>query len=219
MPRSQNSYGHHFSLMKKKLTKAEVQAELRDKSESMTRHVNGLEAEAVAAQADAQTAVKDAFFSNPWLGVGGAALGGLALGLLFGGLRKRRARKRLASAHGALVEQYLDAVQRDVRRAVRSGDDTHTAVYRALHDRVPLVIYNPEPEEGEERGTFRQALDLIIKTGFSLLVKYVLDEAIAGQVDRYRGDNLTDDLAENAADETVADDLTVAGAVVTADES
>ena len=206
--------------MKKKLTKAEVQAELRDKSESITRRVDGLEAEAVTAQADAQTAIKDAFFSNPWVSIGGVALGGLAFGLLFGRWRKRRAKKRLASAHGALVEQYLDAVQRDVRRAVRAGDDTETAVYRTLHDRVPLVIYNSEPEEaGDERGTARQALDLILKTGFSLLVKYVLDEAIAGQVDRYRGGDLTGDLAENATDETVADDLTVAGAVVTADES
>lgn len=185
--------------MDKQLTKAEVKAELHDRSESITRRLDGLEHEVTSTR----SSVRDAIFSNPWVSIGGAALAGIGIGLLFGGSRTKKRRYDLDSAHGALVDEYLRALGEDVRRAVDWGDDPEVAVRRAFEDRTPLIVHRPPEAEASSQGFLRESLDLVLKTGFSLLVKYALDIAAV---------NLTPGKHEVSGAANTGDDAAVVGA-------
>lgn len=157
--------------METRRTKADVKAEMRTRSESMGRRMDALEDEVTGAGQSLMQALK----RRPLVSLGGALLAGVAVGLLLGGSKSRRA--RLKSAHASLVEDYVDALGKDVRRAVASGEEAGWAVRNALQDHVPLVIYQQGAEENSE-GMLRSTFDLVAKTALSLFVRDFIDDYV-----------------------------------------
>lgn len=182
--------------MQQQRTKAQVQAEMRERSDSMSRRVDELEAEVSTTGRTLQSWLG----KNLLLGLGGAVAAGLAIGwLLSAGKRRRRA---LRSAHASLVDKYVDAISEEVRRAVAAGNEADVAVRSALDDRVPLVVYRPK--DGEEHGMLREGFDLISKIAFGLVVRHLLDRVT---------DGLLKDGTSSEAGEAVGSTTTVATAV------
>ncbi len=164
------------SAPQRELSRAEVEAELHDRSDDINRRIDALEAEVSTAG----TSIKEDLLGHPLVSLGGAALAGLAVGLLLGGWRRRRRKRRYARSHRALIDTYLDAVSREVRRAIGRGRTPEQAVREALRDRTPLIIQRTYEED--EQGAFREGFDLFIKTIFSWFVRSAVDTAAAKYV-------------------------------------
>lgn len=165
--------------MKRELTKAEVQAELQRKRESIEQRVGAIEGEAKSTGAAVQERAQAQWArvkAHPLESVGAAGAAGLVLGLLWDWRRRRKHRDRygLGRSHTALVDDYLDALRDDVRYRVASGEDVGEAVRRSLQDRVPLIV-QAGAVDGERKGVLRESFDLFVRTLFTLFVKYAAD--------------------------------------------
>lgn len=171
--------------MKTKRSKAEIQAEMRRRSESMSRRVDALESEVSTMGPSLRTWLAE----RPLAGVGGAVVAGLVAGWLVSGIGRRRRRDGRRSAHTALVDAYIDALGEDVRYATRRGKPPDVAVREALHDRVPLVVREAVPKE-EAHGPIGEAFDLLVKTAFSFLVRELMDRFAEPLMDRMGADRL-----------------------------
>ncbi len=167
--------------MKTKRSKAEIKADMRRRSESMSRRVDTLESEISTTG----SSLKAWLAERPLAGVGGAVVAGLVAGWLVSGVGRRRRRNGRRSAHAALVDAYIDALGEDVRYATRRGKQPDVAVREALRDRVPLVVQQAAPE-GEAHGPIGEGFDLLVKTAFSFLVKALMDRFAEPFLDRFQ---------------------------------
>ena len=151
-------------------TKAELEASLQSVTEKMNQRFDTLQGEL----ASTQDAARDALVNNPLLSIGGALAAGLAVGWLFGGSRRRRLKKR----HRQLTGAYLDAVRDEVRAAIGEGEDVESAVRGVLKERVPLVVYENRSNGGSS-GFVKEMLEMVARTGVSLLARDVIENVIA----------------------------------------
>ncbi len=156
--------------MDKILTKHQVEAQLRQKSDDISRRLDALQSE-VATTGDA---VKEAVLKNPFVVAGGAVIAGLLVGLIFGGRRKGKQFSIGPSAHQALIDAYLDTLVDDARLAVATGMDPGDAVRAALQERIPLVVYTPE-EPNSSIGVLGRTFNLALTTIAGFAVRSVMD--------------------------------------------
>ena len=157
--------------MAERLSKQELEQRLNQQTEFIKRRLDALQTDVQ----DLGTNAREAVFSNPWLGIGGALASGLLVGLIFGG--RSRSDSGLDGSHRAVLDAYIDTVAQDARYLVKRGKDTDVAVREALGDRVPLIVY--ETAGAEAIGTLRKVFDLLVTTATGFLVKVVLDRATA----------------------------------------
>lgn len=151
------------------LTRSEIEAQLRQRSEQMMARLDALQGE-VTTIGDA---LKEAVVRSPFVAVGGAIAAGWLVGLMLGGRRRKRqwtGRK----AHRALVEQYVEALVADVRHRVVRGAEAGEAVEKALKDRVPLIVVDSGERQGR-RGLFGEFAIMALQTGLGFGMKAIAD--------------------------------------------
>ena len=160
--------------IKKKLTKEAVEKELQLKENQIEQRISVLQQEV----ASVAPTIRDALFNHPLVSVGGALLAGLVVGLIAGGKKRRNAASGLS--HRTLVDHYVDAVAEEARHRVVNGQDVDEAVYAALKDRVPLIVYETPQTEEKQRLinsvvslVLRQVVPLGIKMGMNYLASVV----------------------------------------------
>ena len=157
---------------KRQLTRAEVEEQLRRRSESIDGHLDGLEREFKASGEEAQHAAERTVRQYTLAVLGGLGLAGAAVGYW---LVRRRRQRRTAAASRTRMDDYLDAVREEVRAAARRGDDPGEAASRILEGHRPLVVR--ERAASDSRGFLRTVMDLAGRTLVSLAVKYAVDAA------------------------------------------
>ena len=160
--------------VKKKRTKEDVEKELQLKENQIEQRITALQEEV----ASVAPTIRDALFKHPLVSVGGALLAGLVVGLVFGGKKRRKA--PFDADHRALVDHYLDAVMDEARQRVIDGQDVDEAVYAALKDRVPLIVYEA-PAIEEQRGLMSSVMGLVLREvvplGIQMGLAYLAPEA------------------------------------------
>ncbi len=160
--------------IEKTLTKEAVEKELQLKENQIEQRISTLQQEV----ASVAPTIRDALFNHPLVSVGGALLAGLVVGLIGGGKKRRNTASGVS--HRTLVDHYVDAVAEEARHRVVNGQDVDEAVYAALKDRVPLIVYET-PQTKEKQGlinsvvslVLRQVVPLGVKMGMNYLVSVV----------------------------------------------
>lgn len=158
--------------MDKQLNRRELEDQLVSKAESISRRLDALQEEVGALS------VRRLIDERPVVALIVVIAGGLLAGLLFGGRKRRRSQGAKTNVlHKELVQRYVDAVADDTHRLVARGKNVTEAVTRALRDRVPILVYQPDGDQ--DHGFVRQMLDLTVKAASGFLVKAALDFAVA----------------------------------------
>src|SRR6056297_3971491 len=140
--------------------KADVESRLHQTAEAMSQRMASIQEEVSSTG----VSIRDWIVQNPMKSVGGMLAAGLAVGVFFGGSRSRRREE-----HAALVDTYLDALREEAETAVEKGEEPGPALEKALRDRVPLVVYNRQRENGAKRGglgrhLFREVAEILSTT-------------------------------------------------------
>jgi len=143
---------------KKKRTRAEVEQELHLKEQQIEQRLAALQREVTTVG----SSMRDAIFSHPLVGLGGALVAGVLVGLVFGGRKRPKDPLGAGARHRTLVDQYVDAVVGEARRRIKGGQDVGRALRAALQDRVPLIVYEV-PESIEKRGILSHAWELALR--------------------------------------------------------
>lgn len=161
--------------MESRPNKADVESRLDQTAEAMSERLSSIQDEVSSTG----VSVRNWIVQNPLKSVGGMLASGLLVGLLFGGSRSRR-----RSDHAALVDTYLDALREEAETAVEEGEEPGPALEKALRDRVPLVVYNRQMENGGGRehwgrNLLREGTEILFSTGLSLLAREAVDALLA----------------------------------------
>lgn len=173
--RSQNQPPADQPEPKRELTRAEIEEQLRRRSESIDGHLDGLGQELQATGREAQETTERTVQQYTLAVLGGLGLAGAALGY---GLVRRRRKKREAAAARTPLDDYRDAVREEVRAAARRGDDPGEVAERLLSGAQPLVVRERKAATPtESKGLLRTVLDLAGRTLVSVAVKYAVDAA------------------------------------------
>lgn len=157
-------------------SKSDLESRLRQTSDAMTDRLDALRDEVSTTG----SAVREWIVDHPMASVGGMLATGLAVGLLFGGGSKRRRR----NTHQALIDQYVDALSDEVQTAVKKGTDPEKALEKALHDRVPLVVYtaaraNPSRTSGAIRSFLGDVMHVLTQTAITLVAREAMETILA----------------------------------------
>ncbi len=165
--------------IKKKRTKEAVEKELQLKENQIEQRISALQEEV----ASVAPTIRDALFNHPLVSVGGALLAGLVVGLIFG--KRRNAASGVS--HRALVDHYADAVVEEARHRVVNGQDVDEAVYAALKDRVPLIVYEI-PETEDKQGLISSVVSLVlhqvVPIGIKMGLNYLASDAENAEAER-----------------------------------
>lgn len=160
--------------IKKKPTIEAVEKELQLKESQIEQRISALQEEV----ASVAPTIRDALFKHPLVSVGGALLAGVVVGLIFGGTKRRK--PHFDGDHRALVDHYLDAVAEEARQRVVNGQDVDEAIYAALQDRVPLIVYET-PEPDGKQGLLGSVMGLVLRQvvplGIQMGLEYLSPEA------------------------------------------
>lgn len=167
--RSQEQAPAELPRPQRKLTKAEVEEQLRRRRESMDGHLDGLQQELKTTGEEVQHEAQRTVQQNTLAVLGGMGLAGAVLGYWL-----VRRRKRRHAPHG-WAEEYREAVREEVRAAVRHGEDPGEAASQILAGHRPLVVREQAASRGESRGILKTVADLVGRTLVSLAVKYAVD--------------------------------------------
>ena len=169
------------TVAKKKQTKEDVEQELQLKENQIEQRIATLQEEV----ASVAPTIRDALFKHPIVSVGGALMAGLVVGLIFGG--KKRRNVGFDADHRALVDRYLDAVADEARHRVVNGQDVDEAVYAALKDRVPLIVYETpgvENQQGLLRSVMNLVLYQVVPLGIQMGLDYLASDAEKAEAER-----------------------------------
>lgn len=162
--------------MEQEDNRSSIQRELNAKEAQIKRRIDDLESELVSTPA----ALKSAVTNHPLIGVGAAIAVGLVISLMLRG--RRRNPSDSSPAHQQLVEGYIEAIARDVRKNVRRGKDPEDAIRKSLRGRAPVILYAPSvhSEVSEDtRGVTRRTFDLALKSVLALAAKTSVDFLIS----------------------------------------
>ena len=155
---------------KKKRTRADLELALNEKKDQIEQRLASLQEEVTTVG----PSIRKAVFEHPLVSVGGALLAGLVVGLIAGG-KKRPKRNLGANAdHRALVDYYVGAVVDEARHRVANGQDVDAAVREALHERVPLIVYEV-PEGAQKAGVISQLMSLAMRQLVPLGIQMGMD--------------------------------------------
>jgi hypothetical protein len=150
----------------------DVEARLHETAEAMSDRFESLQEEVSSTGTSVQAWVAQ----NPLKSVGGMLAAGVAVGALLG----RRGTRR-GPEHGALLDQYVQALRAEVDEAVAAGQTPGEALEAVLRGRAPLVVYREaQGERADDRGTFLgQSLGFVAR----LAVREVLRDAVLSLLD------------------------------------
>lgn len=159
--------------MDSELTRADVEAQLRETAEAMSDRLDSLQEEVSTTS----TSVRDWVVRNPLKSVGGMLAAGVAVGVLFGGRRSR------GPQQSELLDQYIQALRAEVEDAIATGDTPGEALEKALRGRAPLIVYREGA--GSERTKESGGGFLGESIGFAtrLLAREVLREVVLSWMD------------------------------------
>jgi hypothetical protein len=152
------------------LTKAEVEAHLKGKSEEINLRIAAIQGEV----ANVGTSIRQQIFSSPAFYLGGSLAAGLLFGLLIGGRRKRKDRFRKGNVAQALVEEYIDVIVSEARHLVADGKEPGRAVREALEGRVPVILYAPDGSR-ESSSKIGRILTFLVQTALGMGVNLAQD--------------------------------------------
>ena len=155
---------------KKKRTKEDVERALNVKKDQIEQRLATLQEEVSTVG----PSIRDAVFSHPLVSVGGALLAGLVVGLLFGGKKRPKHAFGAGADHRALVDHYVGAIVEEARHRMADGQDAAEAVRAALHERVPLIVYEV-PEASSKSSLTSQLMNLALRQLVPLGIKMGLD--------------------------------------------
>jgi hypothetical protein len=156
--------------MQKELTRDQIEAQLRGKTDQIGRRVDALQSEVSTVG----QALREGLLKNPLIALGGVVLAGLLVGLLVGGRRKAPRAPKSRDPHRRLVDEYIESISEDATRRMEKGKASGEAVRAALRDRVPLIVYAPGGRE-EESGLVRKAVGMAASTAAGLALKVASD--------------------------------------------
>lgn len=171
-------------------SKAEIEAELEGSSDAIHGRLQAIQDEVASTGQSVRTLLR----KHPLASVGGSLLAGALLGWLVAGVGRRR----LSRAHRALLRQYVQALQDEVRAAVAEGEEVGVAVQEALRSRAPLIVYGRDEDRG---GWLRQAAGMVVDTAFALMIR----EVLSGLLDGLGLDEVVPDAADGLDDESASD--------------
>ena len=159
---------------------AALRARLDRTTEDIQLRLDAIKQEVRTIPRDATRAVLD----HPAIGLGAALAGGLVVGLLVGKPKRKaspldQALAYLPKAQRRHAERYAEAVEDEVRKALRKGHDAGEAVRGFLGRHAPPIVV-AEPEEKKERGLIAGALAGALTTALSFAFKTAVQAAIAG---------------------------------------
>ncbi len=156
-------------------TKEEVEQALNAKKNQIEQRLAALQEEVSTVA----PSIRDAVFNHPLVSVGGALLAGLVVGLLFGGKKRRKDTFGAGANHRALVDHYVGAIVEEARHRMAEGEDAEEAVRAALHERVPLIVYEvPETSSKSSlTGTLMNlALRQLVPMGIQMGLDYLMED-------------------------------------------
>lgn len=162
--------------MEQEDNRSSIQRELNAKEVQIKRRIDNLESELVSMPA----ALKSAITNHPLVGVGAAIAVGLVVSLMVRGRKHNRSDS--SPAHQQLVEQYIEAIARDVRKNVRRGKDPEEAIRKSLRGRAPVIFYAPSVHSAvseDARGVTRRTFDIALKSILALAAKTSVDFLIS----------------------------------------
>jgi hypothetical protein len=152
----------------------DVEARLHETAEAMSDRFESLQEEVSSTG----TSLQEWVVQNPLKSVGGMLAAGVAVGALLGGRGARR-----GPQHGALLDQYVQALRAEVDEAVAAGQTPGEALEEALRGRAPLVVYREGEAQGgraDDRGSvLGQSLGFVAR----LAVREVLRDAVLSLLD------------------------------------
>lgn len=157
--------------MEQKLSKQDVEAQLRGRSESIERRIDVLQDEVTTLR----QAIQSSVLNHPLVSLGGALGAGLLVGWLFSG--KSRRGDLLRDTHGELLDRYVRLLADDVREAVAQGTAPDDAVRYAMRDRAPLIILEQESTE-KSSGFLGGIANIISSTVFHLVSRLGVEFAM-----------------------------------------
>lgn len=163
--------------MERKLTKAELEAQLSGKQADIEARLDALKDEMTSAGEDVQKFV----VSRPQMIAGGALVAGLVLGWYITGRRRRRRKRVMARSHNALVEHYMDALSGVVRMELSSGKNIDEAIRMAMANHLPLIIVEPGDmaDREESGGVVKDTFSFLLKTALGFASKVLIDQVQA----------------------------------------
>ena len=166
---------------KKRRTKEDVERALNLKKDQIEQRLAALQDEVSSVG----PSIRDAVFGHPLVSVGGALLAGLVVGLLFGGKKRQKDAFGADANHRALVDHYVGAIVEEARHRMADGQDAEEAVRAALHERVPLIVYEVPEASSSKSGLASQLMSLamrqLVPLGIQMGLDYLTDGAEDGR--------------------------------------
>lgn len=156
---------------KKALTQHQLRAELEARKSLLDQHLSGLQSELTLADVNVGgRPMLDYVREKPLLAAGVAA----GVGLLAGVLSSLRSRPEPEepSDYTLWMNAYLDDLIEEGGFRVQRGDDSETALRKALRSRAPVIVLEGEASPKEQAsGT----VSLLLNTALGFGVKLALD--------------------------------------------
>lgn len=165
------------------MTQEQLRWELETRKEVLTEHLHGLRSELTLADVTVGgRPILDYVREQPLLAVGvavgGAALAGLLLTLL------RRETPASPAPRDEFWRHYMDDLIDAAAFRVQRGEDTDTALQKALRQRAPVVYVENEVDPKAPSTVLRSTFDLLFKTALGFGTKFALDrmaQALTGE--------------------------------------
>ncbi|NNE34417.1 MAG: hypothetical protein HKN13_04235 [Rhodothermales bacterium] len=146
-------------LARKRMSKAEVKAQLDSKSADITARFESLQSNVFGRGKKA----KELFADSPLLPIVGSVLGGVVVGLVFGGSRRRKERE------SGLSKEIGQRLVRTVNDATASGQDPVEAVNKSMNRIIP----EPPPVKKQSSGLFGAVGGLLVNLAVRQAITYV----------------------------------------------
>lgn len=177
------------------LTAEEVKQRLIARERDIRYHLDALKHEAATAFDDVNVGgrpLMDRIRQRPEVATLAAAGVGAVVGALFG-LRARRRRRPVPQDDVDFIRARLGVALEDAARRAARGADVETAIRDAM-ETMPVAYGDAQAAAAQARSSFREAVDVAVKSAVGIAAKSLMDQAIR----KYTGhDGTFDALADD----------------------
>ena len=132
------------------MKKQEIEGLLEQKSLDIQGRIDALQHEVTSTGVSIKAFVSE----RPYLALSGALIAGVIVGKLLSGRRTST-----DSAHQAIMEQYVRAVNEDIQKALKKGSGFDEALTDTIRRRIPLILHST-PGKHKKGGVFRTLLNM-----------------------------------------------------------
>jgi len=161
------------------LSAEEVKQRLIARERDIRYHLDALKHEATTAFDDVNVGgrpLMDRIRQWPELATLAAAGAGALLGALLG-LRARRKRRPVPEDDVAFIRARLGVALEDAAHRVAEGADVEQALRTAM-DTMPVAYGDAQAAAVQARSSFREAIDVAVKSAVAIAAKSLMDQAI-----------------------------------------